>query len=47
MVVEVKSNLAKKSDLEINFVEKEYKVDIMYVNELEGLRMIVDSGAPM
>ena len=36
-----------KPNLECNFVEEEYKVDVRYVNESEGLRLIVDSGAPM
>ena len=45
--VEIKSILDKKPDLEINFMEEEYEVDVRYVNELEGLRMIVDSGAPL
>ena len=37
----------KKMALDNNFVEEEYAVDVTYVNESEGLKMIVDSGAPM
>ena len=37
----------KKIVLDNNFVEEEYAVDVRYVNESEGLKMIVDSGAQM
>ena len=37
----------KKIPLENNFVEEEYAVDVRYLNESEGLKIIVDSGAPM
>ena len=37
----------KKMVVNSNFVKEKYAVDIRYVDESEGLRMIVDSGAPM
>ena len=30
-----------------NYVEEEYEVDVRYVDETEGLKMIVDRGALM
>ena len=46
MIIEMRNEM-KKMAVNSNFVEEEYAVDIRYVDELEGLRMIVDSGAPM
>ena len=39
--------LSKCPVLNNNFVGEEYTVDVRYVNESDGLKMIVDSGAPM
>ena len=36
-----------KKDRVCNFVEEEYEVNIRLVNEVKGMQMIVDSGAPM
>lgn len=46
LIVEI-SEKFKKMALDNNFVEEEYTVDMRYVNELEGLKIIVDKGAPM
>ena len=39
--------IVQKSKLESNFVEEEFDVDVRYMDEKEGLRMTVDSEAPM
>ena len=46
IIVEMRDEM-KKMAVNSNFVEKEYVVDVRYVDESEGLRMKVDSGAPM
>ena len=47
LIVEIDKKMVKKSEMESNFVKEEYDVDVRYVNETEGLRMIVDSGVSM
>ena len=39
--------MLKKSPLKLNFVEEEILVDVRFVSETGGLKMIVDSGAPL
>ena len=46
LMVEMNEQL-KKIALDNNYIEEEYDVDVRYVDETEGLRMIIDSGAPM
>ena len=46
LIVEMKEEMMKIS-LDNNFLEEEYDVDVRYVDETEGLKIIVDSGVPM
>ena len=39
--------MLKKSPLKLNFVEEEILVDVRFVSETGGLKILVDSGAPL
>ena len=47
LIVEMEKRMVRYSEMESNFIEEEYDVDVRYVDETEGLKIIVDSGAPM
>ena len=47
ILARMEEKLNKCAVLDNNFVEEDITVDVSYVSEAEGLKMIVDSGAPL
>ena len=47
IVTRIEEKLSKFAALDNNYVEEEITVNIRYVSKTEGLKIIVDSGAPL